>query len=487
MTTQSIPTYNQVMQALCRKSYPAYVEYVHQGRYKHGKFTRFLTQTVQEFIETPTGHAYDILIISVPPQHSKSMSITETLPSWYMGKYPMNRVIEVSYNVTFAKKFSRRNKEKIKRCGKEIFGIEIGDTDTAEEFVLSNGIGSYMGGGVDGGITGNPAELFLIDDPIKNRKEADSQTYRDTLIDEWLNSYKSRLANGAKVIVVMTRWHKNDLAGTLMTTEKNVRVINFPIECETETDLMGRVKGELLFPEKPMGKGREWWEDFKASFINENGSRAMTSLYYGRPSNEEGTIFKRAWFTETYFDTVPKYAFKALSVDATFKDAKGSDFVAIQVWVKAGNHYYLIDKVKRIMSFTETIREIDRLLAEHKDYQAIYIEDKANGSAIIDVLNQRYDGVIPIKADAGTGNKEARASAVAPIFEARQVHVRTHDQDLIDEFCDFPNADHDDQVDCGTQCINRLRNVNADIIEDDDGYNDIIPFDDQINDIVNYR
>ena len=185
--------------------YAAYCSYVHRGMWTPSRFHKYLCYTVQGFLEEKTGHALDILIISTPPQHGKSITITETLPSWYLGRNPTHRVIEISYNEDFAQKFGRRNRFKIKEFG-EIFGIETAKSpDSNTEFELSNNIGGMISRGVLSGVTGNPANLMIIDDPIKTREEADSETTRDKIWDEWLNSFRSRLAPGAKVILIMTR------------------------------------------------------------------------------------------------------------------------------------------------------------------------------------------------------------------------------------------------------------------------------------------
>lgn len=479
-----IPTLKDIQHARCRKSYEYYVEFVHGGRYKHGRFTRFLCQTVQDFVEADTGHAYDILLLSVPPQHGKSMTVTETLPSWYLGKHPTHRVIVAAYNSDFAKRFTRTNRDKIAEHG-DIFGIQVGRTDAAEEFILDNGVGRLISRGLMGGITGEPAELFVIDDPIKNSEEAMSDTTREKVYAEWLASIKSRLGVGAKIILIMTRWHKDDLHGKLLATERNVTRINFPVECEevdeaTGTDVLGRQIGDTLCPE--IGRDRAWWMDFKQSYLVAEGSRALYAMYYGRPSSVEGNIFKRAWLEQNTYTTVPRLAYTWITVDATFKDGKKSDFVAIQVWGKVGNHYYLLAKIKRRMGFVDTLREIDKIVAEYPDYNAIYVEDKANGSAIIDVIGRKYRSVIPVQPEGG---KEARANAVAPMVESGCVHLRKDlDADMIEELADFPNADHDDQVDAMSQLLNKTKAMIATLpVEKSDDYLD---YDDELDNIVNY-
>lgn len=466
------------MVELSRRSFQEYVEFAHNGRYKHGRFTRYLTSEIQRFIESKTSNAYDILCLSVPPQHGKSMTITESLPSWLLGHNPEARIIIVSYNLDFSKIFLRRNRDKIDEFGKDVFGLEIGDVDNAEEISIKGHIGSIRAKGIMSGITGNPAEFIIIDDPIKNREEADSDAIRSKIYEEWLNSVKSRLAPGAKVIIIQTRWHMQDLIGKVVETEPNVTYLNFPVVAES-ADVLGRDVGDALSPE--IGRDKAWWADFSKSYATKEGNRAITSLYFGRPSNEEGGIFKRKWFTENFYQTLPKTAYKIISVDATFKDTKKSDFVAIQVWAKVNNDCYLVQKVKRNMGFVDTVEAITSIVNQHPDYNAIYIEDKANGSAIIDVMKRKYRAIIPVEPEGG---KEARASAVAPLIEAGNVHVKDTDMSLVDEACNFPNSDHDDEVDAMTQALNKLRQIVAKIkIIEEDKWD----YDDQVNDVLNFR
>lgn len=261
---------------LCRRNYGEYVKHVHGGRWKLARAVKFICNSVQKFIETDTGNAYDILIISTPPQHGKSMTITETLPSWFLGKNPFERVIEISYNEDFAQKFGRRNKEKVEQFG-NIFGIELSKTTSSStEWELSNGVGGMKSRGVLSGVTGNPCKLMIIDDPVKNRQEADSETIRQRLKDEWRDSYKTRLAAGAKIIIIMTRWHVDDLAGYILETEDNVTYINLPCEAE-ENDILGRKIGEALAPE--IGKDNKWLAQFKKA-IKQQRVHAPGCLYF---------------------------------------------------------------------------------------------------------------------------------------------------------------------------------------------------------------
>ena len=183
---------DKVLQALLMTDYAAYCAYVHHGTWKATPFHKYLCMIVQNFIEADTGHAYDILVLSTPPQVGKSVTVTETLPSWLMGRNPESRIIEISYSEDFAKRFGRRNKQKIEEFGNDIFGIQIGDPNTNLDFELKGHRGGMISRGALSGVTGKSADYMIIDDPVKNREEADSETQRDKLWDEWQNSYKTR-------------------------------------------------------------------------------------------------------------------------------------------------------------------------------------------------------------------------------------------------------------------------------------------------------
>ena len=147
--------------------------------------------------------------------------------------------------------------------------------------------------GVMSGVTGRPCNLMIIDDPIKNRQEADSDTYRKRLWDEWDASFKTRLFAGAKVIIIQTRWHEDDLFGKLLTNETYVEAINLPCEAE-EDDPLKRNIGDPLAPE--IGKDKHWLDEFKKGYAEKEGQRTWYALFQGHPTIQGGSLFKRDWF-----------------------------------------------------------------------------------------------------------------------------------------------------------------------------------------------
>ena len=426
---------------ILQTDYCAYVHYVHKGAWKISKFHRYICDMVQDFVEKDTGNSFDILILSVPPQHGKSTTITETLPSWYLGRHPRHRVIEISYSEEFAKKFGRRNRTKIKDFGGEIFDIHMAvSPDTNTEFELDNGYGGMISRGLYSGVTGNPANLMIIDDPVKTQEDADSETQREGVWEEWLASFRTRLAPKAKVIVIMTRWHEDDLAGRLIENEADVTVINLPLEAE-DNDPLGRNIGDALCPE--IGKDNKWLESFKKVYLTQGGARAWNALFQGHPTGLEGNLIKREWWK--YYDKLPEIAEWVMSVDAAFKDGEDNDFVAIQVWGKTGADIYLVDAVKKHLNLPDTMREITRLRSLYKDCKTTLIEDKANGSAIINIMRKMMTGIIAVEPKGG---KMSRMNAVVGVIESGNVYLpknKNFTWDFVEECAAFPNGKHDDQ------------------------------------------
>lgn len=451
-----------VEQRDANQSYLRYVEIVNTSvneeiDFKRGRHIVFICNKIQEFIETDTGNPYDIMVVNMPPQHGKSMSITEALPSWFLGKYPDKTVIALAYGDDLAQRFGRRNKEKIEQYGKRLFGIEISSEKSSNiEFEIKNHKGRMKSSGIMAGVTGNPANLMIIDDPVKTKEEAYSEAYRERVWGEWQNSLKTRLSSGAKVILVMTRWHDDDLAGRILETEKNVTYINIPCEAE-EGDILGRKVGEGLFPE--IGKGTEWKDEFKASYVVSEGMDTWNALFQGRPSAQQGNIFKRDWWKK--YDTLPALHLMILSVDAAFKDKSTSDKVAMTVWGKNGTNVYLVDLLNKQLGFVETLDAIRNFKSKYPQINMILIEDKANGSAIIQTLRREIMGIIPVEP---LGSKEARARAVTAFVEAGNVWLPKHEEwteEFIDQHAKFPKGRYDDLVDSTSQALIRLKDYIA--------------------------
>lgn len=438
------------MQELARREFLEYCKYTIPD-WKVGKHLELICNELDLLQKGLVK--YQILIFSLPPQHGKSRCVTETFPSYYLGLHKKRHIIEVSYNEELASRFGRRNREKIEQYGDILFGIKLNSrTRSDTDFELSFTQGGMLSRGIMSGITGQTANLIIIDDPVKNREEADSETYRNKIWNEFESSIYTRLSAKGKIILIQTRWHEDDLAGRLLNPEYHfsdkVKLINIPCEAE-EDDILGRAEGEALFPE--IGKGNEWLQETKKAI----DTRTWLAMFQGRPTAQTGNIFKRSWWQ--YYEKLPE-AFEIMiqSWDCTFKGNDNNDYVVGQVWGKLKGNYYLVDQVREHLDFPQTLEAIKTMSAKYPKALIKLIEDKANGSAVISMLSSSISGIIPVNPQGG---KEARANAIAPAVEAGNVYIPKNaawKDDFIEECSSFPHGKHDDQVDSMSQGLNRL-------------------------------
>ncbi len=452
-----LPDREEFEYAWARRSYLRYCQLVHRGAWIPGRHHRLIC----EALDRVTRGEITRLMICMPPRHGKSMTVTESYPSYFLGKYPTRRVIEVSYNDEFARKFGRRNRDKVRDFGSRIFGISLSQVNAnANNWDLSNGVGGMISVGFGGAATGEGADLLIIDDPVKNRMEADSETSRQHIWDEYQSTFLTRIHPGASIIVIMTRWHEDDLCGRLLNPEygppEDWTVLRLPAESEgADEDPLHRPEGEPLWPEH--GYGREWLAQQRQAV----GSYAWAGLYQQRPAPAEGGILHRGWFQ--FYRQPPANARLIQSWDCTFKDGDNTDYVAGHVWAKAGPNYYLIDRVHDHMGITDTMQAIRTLSCKYPTARAKLIEDKANGPAVIELLRKEIPGIIPVNPQGG---KVVRAQAIAPYAEAGNIFLPHPERapwvhDMLEEIAAFPNGAHDDDVDAMTQGITYLANTAA--------------------------
>ena len=407
----------------------------------------------------------DRLIISMPPQEGKSQRASRRCPTWLLVRNPDIRIALASYEHGVARRWGRTVRNDI--TAHPELGLTVRkDTKAAHEWQLDSSEGGMYCVGVGGALTGRPVDFMIIDDPVKGPKEADSPVMRDAVWDWWESVASTRLAPGAPVVLIMTRWHEDDLAGRLIRDEPGVwKVLNIPALADHrpeygETDPLGRDPGEYMLSAR--GRTTEQWERIRT----ERGSRVWSALYQGRPSPGEGLIFNRDWWR--YYST-PQWIEDdegarialtfdevVMSWDMTFKDTDSADFVVGQVWGRRGADAYLLDQVRGRMSFVETCVRVRSLAARWPDAHAKLVEDKANGPAVISSLGRSVPGIIAVQPE---GSKEARASAISPFVEAGNVYLPSFAPwvgELVDECASFPLSTNDDQVDALSQALSRL-------------------------------
>lgn len=410
----------------------------------------------------------DRLMISVPPQEGKSVRISRRFPEFLLARNPGLRIAIVSYAHGVARRHGRAIRDDI--AAHPELGLTVNPSSSAaHDWELDGHQGGVYCTGIAGSLTSRPVDVLIIDDPYKNGEQADSLAWTETVRDFWTEVAVPRLGPGAIVIIVQTRWRADDLTGWLQTHDDSSRwrSINIPAQADHnpdhgETDLLGRRPGEYLVSAR--GRTVEQWEQRKV----EVGSRVWNALFQGRPSPAEGNIFQRDWwgyYHQPQWVEHPNGAREVLSCDEvltswdmTFKDTAGTDYVCGQVWGRRGNRVYLLDQVHRRMTFVDTCQAVRELAAKWPQSAAKLVEDKANGSAVINFLSRTIPGMVAVEPD---GSKTARAAAVSPFVEAGNVFLPAPElapwvADLVDEAAGFPNAAHDDRVDAMSQALNRL-------------------------------
>lgn len=424
-----------------------------------------INDAITEALATPDAR----LIISMPPQEGKSTLATKWAPVHLLKERPDTRIIIASYAANVARRMGRLIRGEIGTHGDEL-GIAIADDVAAQhEFGIADHTGGVYAVGIGGGLTSRPADVMIIDDPLKDRAEADSENFRDRAWDWWTDVASTRLAPGAPVILILTRWHHDDLAGRLLAAEDGHlwKVINIPAQADHrpeqgETDILGRQPGEFMISAR--GRTPEQWQRRKV----QSGPRTWASLFQGRPSPLAGDLFPEQWarydqplWTERADGSrwIPGRDFELVqSWDLAFKDTKSSDYVVGQVWLRIGADVYLVDQVRARLSFTATLDAIRAMTAKWPQAAAKFVEDKANGPAVINALSRQIPGLIPIEPE---GSKYARAAAISPFVHSLNVHLPDaallpNVEELLEEARAFPNGQHDDTIDALSQAVNRL-------------------------------
>lgn len=412
----------------------------------------------------------------MPPRHGKSELTSYWFPVWFLSLFPQKRVMLCSYEADFAASWGRRVRDTIVEHSQALRIQILAQSSAANRWHLTAG-GSMMTAGVRGPITGKGGDLVIVDDPVKNFEEAYSPAIRQHTWEWYTSTLRTRLEPGAVIVVVMTRWHEDDLAGRLLDQETGWRHIMLPAVSESEDDPLGRAQGEALWPER-------YDEDALAELETDVGELVWAGLFQQRPAALEGGMFKRKWFRYWYPMTatvpppvlvkmtdgsvhtceqraIPKaFDEHCASWDLPFKGKKESDMVAGQVWSRAGADCYLIDECRDRMDFPAQLKAVENLTLKHPDARRKLVEDAANGAALVSTLREKIPGIIAVPPK---GSKEARAAAVSSSFESGNVYV-PHPRfcgwtnAYVEELVSFPGARYDDRVDATSQALVRLSN-----------------------------
>jgi hypothetical protein len=236
------------------------------------------------------------LMVIMPPGSAKSTYVDVVFVPWFMARKPRQNVILGCYGSDLARRQGRRARQLVRSRGyAALFDASLSEeSSAADEWALSNG-SEFMSGGILSGITGNRADALIIDDPVKGRHEADSETVRKRTLEEYQDSLRTRLKPGGITILIQTRWHPEDLCGQILPEGwdgesgfitgrdgESWCVLRIAARCDSADDPIGREIGEYLWPEY---LGARHFKPFEAVL------RTWSALYQGRPSPGEGIYF----------------------------------------------------------------------------------------------------------------------------------------------------------------------------------------------------
>lgn len=429
----------------------------------------------EKIVQVATGKI-PRLIVTMPPRHGKSELISRFTPAWFLGNFPERKVILASYADTFAAQWGRAARDVMEDVGQELWGVTVNQEAKGGAYWELNPpqgrrilrAGMMVTAGVGGGITGKGADLMIIDDPVKNAEDAQSKVIRDKQWDWWVSTARTRLQPGAGVILVMTRWHEDDLAGRFLASEdEEWEILNFPAICEVEgPDELGRKEGDALWPEMyPVP-------------VHEQTRRAMGEYWFGamyqqRPAPAEGNLFKR--HNLRYYDRSggiltlhkdegsqvydPGYGTTFQTIDVAGSSKQDSDFTVVSTWS-------VTPEKDLIWLDMEDVR-FESLdvggFAKRKFYEQrpvlIGVERIGFGLTVIQELLR--EGLPVVRLEPSTDKVSRSLSAVARTEEHRVFLPKNAEwtERAIAQMAGFPNTTNDDIVDTLSYAALMLPNV----------------------------
>lgn len=433
-------------------------------RYKVGWVHREVARELEEFSRAVTAGESPRLILMMPPRSGKS-ALAERFSVWHLGHNSHHDTIFASYAKDPASDRTRAARDCLyEQATEDAFPhLELSDDTRGKiswRVTQHAGGGSVQAVGVKGALTSKGADVLIIDDPVKDWEEAHSPLKRERCWDWYQSTAYTRLAPGAGILMILTRWHEDDLAGRVLaeTPEENWREVRYPAIAEVDEE--HRLAGEALHPER-------YSLEVLKRFRKVLGVHKWPALYQQRPSTPGGSVWLREWWqywSDTQRDDArlrPKRFDEIItSWDLTFgSKTAAASFVVGQAWGRVGEDCFLLAEVRGKWSFPESVAAIKALAKQYPRARRHVIEKKANGAAVIEALESSLKG---IEAAMPTKSKVMRAHAVSPRIEAGHVFI-PHPadvlwvQDFLDECTAFPSGKKDDRVDCASQALRSLR------------------------------
>lgn len=422
--------------------------------------TNWHTELICDALERVVAGEIRFLIIEAPPRHSKSIHVSQLFPAYVVGKNQDDSVIVASYSGDLATDHGRETRKIIQSAEyQNVFKTELAPDSSAKGKWNTNGRGAYNAVGVGGSATGKGADFFVIDDPIKDRKEADSELIRNNVWG-WLRSVaRTRLSPKGAMIIMHTRWHEDDAIGRLTEGENTketwvdyfdflkdglggAKWVRLTLKAVADEDEQYRLKGEALWPQR---YSLTELADIKASL----GPYEWSALYQQEPVDDASREFKGNWFKSATFDEVEKMRTrKFASIDTALKNSDGADYTGVvRCWTVENQDWYVNGKRYRLDS--KGILDLVFLLHD-EGFEEIGIEEGAWLHAVKPFFDEecRKRGVFPRVAPLKHHStmKEVRIRGLVPRYSVGKIyHIES--PDLEKELLAFPKGANDDVAD----------------------------------------
>jgi len=439
------------LRILTRKRLLPFVERFNPD-YNAGWVHKDICRRLEQFSRDVDEKKSPRLMLFMPPRHGKSTLASIAFPAWHLGRHPNHEFISCSYSGSLAMGFSRKVRSLLRDPSyKTAFKTRLDpDSQSAEAWLTTNG-GGYVAAGVGGGITGKGAHVLVIDDPVKNREDAESANNREANWDWYTSTAYTRLAPGGGVLVILTRWHDDDLAGKLLNAAQEGgdewTVVKYPAIAEEEEEFRGH--GEALHPER---------YDVEAlqRIQRAVGPRDWSALYQQNPVADDGDYFSRDMIQ--YFDPedidLDRMKFYCAWDLAIGKKDRNDYSVGMVVGIDEMEHIFVVDVVRGRFDGFELVEQILDMYETWRP-SIVGIEKGHIEMALGPFLEKRvrerglYEAYFK-DLKTGRRDKEARARAIQGRMQQGMVHFPKNEVftgPLIAELLRFPNGVHDDQVD----------------------------------------